>query len=295
MTGHREGFALPNDCNQEGSMGELVLGDDGMLVEDVGIWAKEKHEYLVRYLDISRSTRAKFIGPQKGGATYIDLFCGTGRAKVRRTGEYIDGSCVAAWRKSVEGKAPFSEVHIADLDEERLQLAEKRLKLLGAPVIAHHGSAIVTAKRIVNRVGAYGLNFAFVDPFNLGAFDFQIVRELAKLKRIDVLVHISKMDLQRNLGLNIRNQHQAFNAFAPGWREAVNLRQSQAGVRRDVFEHWRSLVSKSGLPASDDIDMKLITGTQGQHLYWLLLVAKHDLALKFWKKAAKSDQGTLFD
>jgi len=276
-------------------MGKLVPGDDGMPVEDVDVWAKEKHEYLVRYLDISRSVRAKFIGPQTGGATYIDLFCGTGRAKIRSTGEYIDGSCVAAWRKSVEGGAPFSEVYIADLDEERLRLAEKRLRRLNAPVIAYQGPAIETVKRIVNQVGKYALNFAFIDPFNLGALDFEIIRELARLRYIDTLIHISKMDLQRNLAANMRQDQKAFDVFAPGWRDAVDLNQNQFKTRNDVFEYWKKLVAKSGIFASSNADVKLITGTRGQHLYWLLLAAKHDLAHKFWKKASESNQRSLFD
>lgn len=276
-------------------MGKLVSGDDGMWAEDVGIWAKEKHEYLVRYLDISRATRVKYVGPQKGGATYIDLFCGTGRAKVRRTGEYIDGSCVAAWRKSVEGGVPFSHVYIADIDEERLRLAEKRLKQLGAPVVAYHGSATDTVKDVVRNVGSYGLHFAFIDPFNLGAFNFEIIRQLAKLKRIDMLVHISKMDLQRNLGLNILNQQKAFDSFAPGWRDVVKVGQPQSGIRREVFEYWKNLVVNSGMLTSDDVDLKLITGSRGQHLYWLLLASKHNLALDFWKKSEKSNQRSLFD
>jgi hypothetical protein len=41
--------------------------------------------------------------------------------------------------------------------------------------------------------------------------------------------------------------------------------------------------------------MQLITGDQGQHLYWLTLAARHELAHKFWKIAAnKSGQGDLF-
>jgi len=275
-------------------MGELVEGDDGMLVEDVGNWAKEKHEYLVRYLDISRGVRRNFVGPNKGGATYIDLFCGTGRARVRKTGEYIDGSCVAAWKKSVEGKAPFSQVYIADMDRQRLALAEHRMKALGAPVISYHGPAAHTVKQIVASVGPYGLNFAFIDPFNLGAFDYGIVSALSTLKRIDMLVHVSKMDLQRNLGLNISNQHQAFNTFAPGWKNAVDLNQPQATIRRQVFEYWCNLVAQSGIATSDDVDMKLITGTRGQHLYWLLLAAKHDLAHKFWNIASADRQQSLF-
>ncbi|GMB81221.1 hypothetical protein NN6n1_20040 [Shinella zoogloeoides] len=271
-------------------MGDLVDGDDGLLVEEVGSWAKQKHDYLVRYLDISRSVRKKFIGPRKGGATYIDLFCGPGRAVVRKSAEFIEGSCVAAWKKSVAGGAPFTQVHIADADLQRLELAEKRLKALGAPVTAHHGPASETVKRIVRQVGQYSLNFAFVDPFNLGAFDFAIVQELSKLSRIDMLVHVSKMDLQRNLGMNLREQQKAFNAFAPGWREAIDLNQSQSNVRRQVFEYWRGLVAASGIATSDDVDMKLITGSKKQPLYWLLLAAKHEIAHSFWKTASAGDQ-----
>lgn len=275
-------------------MGELVTGDDGMLVEDVGSWAKEKHKRLVTYIDISRGVRNKFIGPKNAGATYIDLFCGTGRARVRRTGEFIDGSCVAAWKKSVEGKAPFSKVYIADADPVRLKLAEDRLKTLSAPVVAIHGKASETVGKIANQLRLDALHFAFVDPFNIGAFEFQIMERLSKFKRMDVLVHVNKMDMQRNLHRNIMSELSAFDDFAPGWRDVVNTGQPQKGIRREVFEYWQKKVASAGFPTSSEVEMKLITGDQGQHLYWLLLAAKHELAHKFWGAAAKDNQRDLF-
>src|ERR1700687_210011 len=66
----------------------LIEGDDGLPAEEVGIWAVEKHKFLKRYLDISRATRQKFLGDGNAGATYIDLFCGTGRARIRETGAW---------------------------------------------------------------------------------------------------------------------------------------------------------------------------------------------------------------
>jgi three-Cys-motif partner protein len=273
-------------------MGDLVNGDDGLPAEEVGSWAEEKHELLCRYIDISRSVRSKWIGPTKAGCTYIDLFCGPGRAKIRKTGEYIDGSCVAAWRKSVEGGAPFSAMYIADADGERLRYATERLKKLGAPVISLQGLAVDTVKTITARLNVHGLHFAFIDPFNLGAFDFDVLRTLSALKRIDMLVHVSKMDLQRNLGFNIAMQQQAFETFAPGWRSAVNLNQPQSNIRREVFGYWRRLVEDLGVAPSTE--MRLITGNQNQPLYWLMVAAKHDLAHKFWKAASDTGQGKLF-
>lgn len=270
-------------------MGDLIDGDDNLPAEEVGAWAKEKQDHLCRYIDISRGVRAKYLQPQgPGGACYIDLFCGPGRSFVKETGEWIDGSPVAAWKKSRDGGAPFSKVIIADLDKERLDAATARLEGLGAPVLAIHGPASETAFRALQGSAVYGLNFAFLDPFSIGALDFGIFKTLSKLKRIDILAHVSKMDLQRNLGINVSAENSQFDRFAPGWRNAVDLNQQQATIRRDVMEYWRKSVANTGIATSEDT--RLITGSKGQHLYWLLLAAKHDLAHTFWKASSKTDQ-----
>lgn len=263
-----------------------------MPAEEVGAWAKEKHQLLLRYIDISRAVRRRWVGPTNAGATYIDLFCGPGRAKVRKTGEWIDGSCVAAWKKSVEGGAPFSTVYVADADAEKLEYATERLRRLKAPVVPIQGKAVDTSKQIAAHLHPNALHFAFIDPFNLAAFDFEVMKTLSGLKRIDMLVHVSKMDLQRNLGFNIDMQQTAFETFAPGWRSSVNLDQSSRNIRRDEFEYWRDRVGSLGIDAS--ADMRLITGSRNQPLYWLLIVAKHDLAHKFWATASHTGQGSLF-
>ena len=274
-------------------MGDLIDGDDGWKVEEVGIWAKDKLSSLCRYLDISRGVRSKWIGPTKGGATYIDLFCGTGRSKVRSTGEFIDGSCVAAWKESQKA-TPFTQIYIADLDPERRGLAAERLRRAGAPVIEVQGDAITAACTIRSHLSLHGLHFCFVDPYSLGAFDFEILRTFAGLKYIDILVHVSKMDLQRNTKMNIRAQQDDFDSFAPGWRTAIDTSQNHSTVRRLVFDYWRDRVEELGISAS--AAMELITGEQGQHLYWLTLIAKNNLAHKFWKTAVnKTGQGSLFD
>ncbi|MEF3124531.1 three-Cys-motif partner protein TcmP [Rhizobium leguminosarum] len=274
-------------------MGELIDGDDGLPAEEVGEWAKEKHAYLCRYIDISKAARAKYLGPGKGGAAFIDLFCGPGRCRVKSTGEWIDGGAVAAWNKSVQGGQPFSRVIVADADQERLDATIKRLQNAGAPVVSACGPASLTAFFALQRTPPHGLNFAFLDPYNLEALDFKIFETLARVKRLDVLVHLSKMDLQRNLDINIGATVSAFDAFAPGWRDVINVGQAQGGIRTEVIEHWRDIVGKVGMNASRDV--RLLKGSRGQHLYWLLLLASHDLALKFWKVASNPEkQGSLF-
>src|ERR1700676_5230113 len=101
------------------SANDLITGDDGLPAEEVGSWAKEKHNYVRRYVDISRAARKKFLGPGKAGATFIDLFSGPGRARIRETGEWIDGSAVAAWKIAQSSGSGFSEMLVSDIDDER--------------------------------------------------------------------------------------------------------------------------------------------------------------------------------
>lgn len=265
-------------------MGKLIDGDDGLPAEEVGVWAKEKHDYLCRYIDISRGARAKYIGQGKGGATYIDLFCGPGRCRVRDTGEWIDGGVVAAWKKSRDGGAPFSQVYIGDIDPQRRQAAVTRLNQLSAPVIEMEGVAVETAQKVVAALNPYGLNFAFLDPFDLAALNFQIIEVLSRLTRIDMLVHVSQMDLQRNAVSYAMADESAFDSFAPGWRAKVPVGQPQQALRQQVFQYWRDKVADLGVWPSTE--MRLLTGGNNQPLYWLLMAAKHALPHKFWAAAS---------
>ena len=204
-------------------MGSLIDGDDGLPAEEVGSWAKEKHDPLRCYLDLSRGARNMFLTGRSKSATFIDLFCGPGRARVKETGEWIDGSAVAAWNISVEGNAPFSDIYVADIDDTRRAASVDRLKRLGAPVRELVGSAVDASAAVVNAVSPHGLHCAFIDPYSLGTLDFRIIQSLSTLKHIDMLIHVSAMDLQRNLGINLSSDDSAFDSFAPGWREKVDL------------------------------------------------------------------------
>lgn len=274
-------------------MGDLVEGDDGLPAEIVGVWAKEKHDCLCRYVDISRKTRTKYLGFGKAGATYIDLFCGPGRCRVRNTDEWIDGGVVAAWKKSQEGGAPFSQVFIADIDAQRRQAAAIRLRNLGAPVVEVDGAAVGAAKAVTAQINAYGLHFAFLDPFDLRTLDFNIIVTLSALRRIDMLVHVSLMDLQRNTKIYATKSNSPFDTFAPGWRDKVSIAQSQQELRKQIFYFWRNKVASLGVWPS--IHTRLISGGHNQPLYWLLMAAKHPLPHKFWSTASNIEGQGEFD
>jgi len=173
------------------------IGDE-LPITEVGEWVLKKHERLRKYIDITRATRRKYV-QGRGGAAYIDLFCGSGRARIRETGQIIDGSPLVAFKSAAAGKVPFSEIHIADLDSKHCDAAAQRISSAGGKAFRYVGRAEDTAQQIVSKLNPEGLHFAFLDPFNLESLAFEAIRSLARLKRIDLLLHVSSQDIQRNL------------------------------------------------------------------------------------------------
>jgi three-Cys-motif partner protein len=133
-----------------------MLDEDGLPLDEVGAWAKEKHERLRKYVDITRGVRKRWV-EGTGGATYIDLFSGAGRAVVRETEERIDGSPLVALKSALSGGAPFSEIYIADESEERCNACEARLAREGATPRVVIGKAESSARGIVRRLNYYGM------------------------------------------------------------------------------------------------------------------------------------------
>jgi three-Cys-motif partner protein len=259
------------------------LDEDGLPLGDIGRWAaEEKHSRLKRYVEITCAARRKYLGGGKAGATYIDLYCGPGRAAIRETGERVDGSALLAFKAAGEKKAPFTELHVGDTNPEYVQACVTRLQRIEAPVQGYVGAAVETVTKVAAQLNPHGLHFAFLDPFDLKTLPFVVIERLAQLKRMDMLIHVSVMDLQRNLRPYIENPESPFDTFAPGWRQVIDPVQPDAAVRRQIREHWQGLIQRLDMQPSQGIE--LVTGSKNQPLYWLVLVSRSARAHEFWEK-----------
>jgi three-Cys-motif partner protein len=270
------------------SKGDSYFQDErGLWVEKVGPWAKEKQKIITDYVQIASATRRKYRH-----CSFIDVFSGPGRSQIRDTGELIDGSPLAAYKQGRSGH-PFSSIHISDADPDLLSSAEARLRDESAPVVPTKGPASVALPRIVSQLSASGLHLALLDPHNLGALSFDLFECLSRLQRIDVIVHVSLSDLQRNVDRYTSKAYEQFDKFAPGWRNQVSTEMNQTALRAAIMEYWTERVVSLGLPRARHCE--LIRGTQGQRLYLLILLAKHKLAHAFWEKITSISKAPGFD
>lgn len=253
----------------------------------VGDWAPEKHLRLQKYVDITRAVRRKF----GGNATYIDLYCGPGRARLRKTGEVVEGSALVAATEATRRRNPYREVIIGDLDPVNVEACETRLnRLRVGNVRAYAGAAEDVAVKILPTLHPTGFNLAFLDPFNLESLPFRVIQTLAQAKSMDLLIHVSIMDLQRNVRALMTSGK--LSSFAPGWEKKINSAATNPKLVMAVFEYWRSLLSQLGYLVSDNIER--VTGNRNQPLYWLVLASKHDLADKLWGEVSQVEpQGRL--
>ncbi len=266
---------------------DYELDEDGYLREIVGPWVQDKHVRLARYVGISRSVRVKFIGRDKAGATFIDLYSGPGRVRVRDETQAMHGSPLVAWHEAVIDDAAFTQVHVADANSQLSEAVNARLKRVDAPVFLETGPATETVDHVISKLDSYALHFAFLDPYNLGDLPFDIIRKLAGLKRMDILIHVSIQDLQRNLQRYIENENSPLDSFAPGWREHVDVSRDPKLVRAKILEYWRGLLKAEDMATTETAE--LIVGSKNQRLYWLAFAARHERALEFWEKVRNVD------
>jgi three-Cys-motif partner protein len=269
---------------------------DGLPAIVTGPWTKRKHKLLRHYVDISRAARKGWVDPAEAnrrniprpqGASYIELFCGPGRVCI--DGSFEPGSPLVACDEAIRTETGFTAIHLGDERADFCSAVTKRLAARGVTPIVYPKRAQLAAEEVVKVLNPHGLNFAFLDAFGFEDLPFTIIETLGRFKRMDVLIYVSAMGLQRDLPGWMDSKQCALDDFAPDWRSKVDGRDpSDIKTRGLIFDHWLTLIKNVGFrpPVGKP---PLIRGSNNQPLYWLVLVAKHDLATKFWKAISQDE------
>ena len=196
---------------------------------------------------------------------------------------------MVAYRAARDSGVRFSDLHFNDIDQDKTDALDARIRAIGGAAVVHNKPANQAIDDIVYALNPSGLHFAFLDPYNLEFLSFDLIEKLARFTHMDMLVHVSVQDLQRNMDLDrYCVPGGVFDKFAPGWRTRVNRNQALRGFRADLMNYWLGEIRKLGtMPAQG---AELVVGSKGQRLYWLMFVAAHDLAQKLWN-AVKNPGG----
>ena len=265
-----------------------LIGDDGLMVEKVGPWAKDKLEIVG---GTSRSQE-----PQGGSivrTSQLSLMFSAARADrwsgYRRVRRWQSHHCIQAERTSVER---FATIEVSDSSQSTCCGDDSAAK---ARSPGPHHSWTCDQGDQQNRLFAQPIRPTFRAARSAQSRRPIILnhRAVGKAEAIDILVHVSVSDLQRNTDLYSSEVQAQFDEFAPEWRKHVSLNTNLQSVRASIIEDWSDLVESLGLPRAKHTE--LIKGTGQQRLYWLMLLSRHPRAHEFWDKiTSPAREPTLF-
>lgn len=248
---------------------------DSLPVQCVGEHAVQKHDYVSRYIEATCAARKKFLGT---GAGYIDLFAGPGRARVRTNGSIIDGTPLIALKHD---KAPFSRLIFCDLDPENAAALRARTAFDSERAVVIEGDCNEKIEEVLRWVPERGLNFAFIDPFNLTAIRKETLHSLAVIRKMDLLIHFSTMDYKRNVRMG--SPERAARAF--GGQPGPVIRPADFAA---VIENFRSDLVQFGYTGEQVRSVPIHSAKRGATLYHLMFASKHKLGDKIWESIAKT-------
>tara|TARA_Y100000294_G_scaffold176787_1_gene200210 strand:- start:313 stop:1218 length:906 start_codon:yes stop_codon:yes gene_type:complete len=275
----------------------LVIGSDNLPIQCVGPWVEDKYYFLVRYLNASCEARRKFSS--KNNAVFIDLFSGPGLCIIKETQEEIQSGSVRAFLRE---EASFNEFYFFDISKSNIDALKRRI---GSNPNCNFklGDSNVLVKRLVEELLAkhYRYHFAFVDPFGPKGLKFETLSELAKLARMDMLIHFPIGPIKRNIQRWIKGNKTILDDFmgTSEWIKMIDAKMMGKTFRILIDLYTKQLKSigykELKLAVSDStiysgIPTVPIKNTKDVDLYVLILASKHSLGQKIWNSVIKIDR-----
>ncbi|MEW6249630.1 MAG: three-Cys-motif partner protein TcmP [Planctomycetota bacterium] len=250
--------------------------EDGLITPTVGRWSRDKHHFLLRYIDaFTTAMRTKGWS----GLHYIDLFAGAGIEKLEGSGELEWGSPLIA----AQAMPPFDRLHLCELANEKFDALCQRI-----PRFRTHstdqllsGDANRKVNDIVQAIPSRALCLAFLDPYGLH-LDYATLRLLARIRSDLIIFFPDRLDIDRNWKAyywgNPESNLDAVLGADSNWRQVV-LRASDSRRRQAFLELYRNQIAKLGYR---HFEWEPIP-SEGMRLYWLIYCSRSSVGARIWR------------
>jgi len=269
------------------------FSEDGLVCPEVKQHTRGKLQMLGYYLEIV----AKAMSGLFDKLYYIDLYAGSGRGRMKTTGEIIEGSPMIACRTLPH----FAKLILCEADPTfaaalRVRIGREFPHLSAKVIRKSCDDAIADIKAELPASYRGLLATCFVDPFNLG-IRLRTIRQLALLKIDFVTLIADRMAGLRNVSQLVAPVNDTIEYLLddPHWRERWGAAERD-GARFDAFitREFITAMSEMGFKSTVPDRVNVINMSVG--LYRLVLFSKSDRALEFWSSASKHapDQRKLF-
>ncbi len=205
------------------------LEDDGLLTPEVSPYAEQKYRLIAHMAAmVGTSMKSKW-----GQRVYLDLYCGPGRARLRRSNEIIPASPILA----LGIPDPFDRYIFCDVDVDRVDALKSRVVAAGYQADCRYlpGDSNVLVEEILRELPPFSreqsvLTLCVADPYRMEDLRFETLAKLSE-RYVDFLVLIpSYMDANRNELRYSEEANKIVDAFLGN--------QSWRGLWAPGFSNW---------------------------------------------------------
>jgi three-Cys-motif partner protein len=262
--------------------------DDGLFTPPVGSWAVQKYRLVGLYNELF-STGMKGRWDRR---VYIDLFAGSGKARLRDTGKIVLASPLLA----LSVPNPYDRYIFCERNNDAMNALKERVKALNTNLDVHFvdGDCNERIDTIISTIPRYSsgtkvLSFCFVDPFSLN-IHFETIRKLGNYI-MDFLVLLMLSDPLRNEDRYTEKNSDRIELFLGfrDWREKWNIAKARGtGIRKFLAtEFARQMITVGYKEESLSSMVEVRSDDKNLPLYHLAFFSKHPLGYKFWSQVRK--------
>lgn len=275
----------------------IIVEDDGLIIPEVGAWGEKKYKLVGGYCDIfTTGMRYKW-----DKLVYIDLFSGSGYAKIKDTNKIVKSSALISL--SIPNK--FDKYIFCEADAGKLGALKMRVEREFPDIDVEYvlGDSNENISKIISLVPRHSntqgiLRFCFVDPFSLN-LKFETIDKLSRVGKIDFLILLALlMDANRNFIYYVEENSKKIDDFIGDTNWRIPFKNGE--VRSEDFIKFLSDkydVNMKNLGYVEPVDKHRVKiDNKNIPLYYLAFYSKNPRGNDFFKKVEKyqSIQQNLF-
>ena len=265
-----------------------LIADDGLIIPEVGSWSEQKYRLIGYYAKLfSTGMKNKW-----DCRVYIDLYSGSGLAKIKGTERIVKGSPLLA----VDIPDPFDLYIFCDANPKNIEALKTRVSNNFPGVKSKYiaGDANRNVDKILRMIPQYSrsnkvLSLCIVDPFKASDFSFSTIKQLSAIF-IDFLVLIpSYMEFNRFAALctteesqkRILNRYLGTKRWPETWERA---RTSGMPFGEFVCDEFAKQMNRIAFQGSVE-GMRLVRGDEKkQPLYHMAFFSRKEIGMDLWRK-----------
>jgi three-Cys-motif partner protein len=276
--------------------------EDGLPLRESGPWAKDKLRLLEAYMSVFHTSMKK---KSWRAFHYIDILAGTGKNRVRETGEIMLGSPLVALKGGF-----FNRYFFVEASPESFEALEKRVAAHpnSAQVALYKGDANLVVESVCAEIERsdkvympnkwQSLNLAFIDPEGPEDVQWTTIERLARVGRMDMIINMPTSGISRLFG---SGDHAIVDAFfgTAAWREELRAGMDASVKRRHWLDLYKQRLMAYGyqVAISDDVAAireYIARNSREAQLYTLFFVSKHELGNQLWSAVLAHLEPRLF-